>query len=186
MPQVTKTGLYRNEQGLGIKLVSGAVVSDAIAATYQLDADPVSGEIGAEPDSDLEVPANPTDDFEETPFGERQEGSPESGEVVRDGVLSDGEGGEVPVASGEVAERDAQPVENVDPDVQTEIRMVTPAVENRMAPAPAENRQSKNSTKKRKSSDATDAQLAQDVTESGGEKSPADENGDIPGAADNS
>jgi hypothetical protein len=139
MPRVEKTGVYRNAKGHGFRLVEGAVVSDYVAANYHLPAE----DAGADDSQD-------SDPVEE----------------VRDGVVSDGEGGEVAVQSAIVEARDAAPVEAVAMDSQTEIKLGG-APENRMNPAPAENRQSSNSTRKRKNSAATDAELSSDAVGDG-------------------
>lgn len=159
---VEKSGVYRDEKGRGIRLFAGAVISDEQAAKYSVGAeDAEPGEIfsGESP--------NPTDELESTPDGEGQEGSPEVGTDVRDGVVSDGEGGEAAVPSAEVAERDAQPVDGG--SVVFQERALGPAEENRMQPAAPENRAK---SRRRSHNATTDAELS------------ADESGSAAGADD--
>lgn len=151
---VEKSGVYRDEKGRGVRFFAGAVVSDEQAAKYGIGAD------DAEPDEIFSgESANPTDEIESTPDGEAQEGAPEAGADVRDGVVSDGNGGEIAVASAEVAERDAQPVDGA--GVVMEERALGPAAENRMQPPAPENRAAAKPSNRRRSHNATtDVELA--------------------------
>lgn len=151
MPKVEKSGIYRDERGRGIKLFAGAVITDDVAAQYGVNEDAEVGEV--------EVHSNPTADADETPHGEKQYGSPDAGAEVRDGVESDGDGGEVAVPSAEVAERDAQPVDGS--TTPSEIRQLGPAPENRMRPAPSETRSSRG--RRRSHNATTDAELSQEA-----------------------
>lgn len=160
MPKVERSGIYRDDKGRGIKLFAGAVITDAVAAQYGVTDDAEVGEV--------EVAKNPTADADETPHGEKQDGSPDAGVEVRDGVESDGDGGEVAVPSAEVAERDAQPVDGS--TTPSEIRELGPAPENRMRPAPSENRSSRG--RRRSHNATTDAELSQDEADGG--SAPAD------------
>lgn len=151
MPKVEKSGIYYDSKGHGIKLFAGALISDDTASKYGVfDEDAEAAELG-------DLSPNPTADIESTPDGEKQEGSPEAGAEVRDGVIADGEGGEVGVSSAMIEERDSAPVEGPAESTQSEIKLGG-APENRMAPAPAENR----AKRKRSHNATTDAELSSD------------------------
>lgn len=137
MSRVEKTGLYRNADGHAFLLVEGAVVSDDVASAYSIDEDA---------SVDLDAARDAAPDGEAQPVPE--------GEVMRDGVVSDGVG-EVGVESEMIEQRDAQPVAPV--DGVTEIKL-DGAPENRMQPKPADNRRSR----RQSHAAASDVELGED------------------------